>query len=364
MKIIEPTLLLDKKKCLQNIMNMSEKCRRNNLIFRPHFKTHQSKEIGEWFRGFGVDKITVSSLNMALYFAEDGWDDITVAFPVNYLEIDKINDLASRINLNLLVESPLVLYNLKKGLKFKVNIFIKIDIGYHRTGINPGDDKTINKILEEIEISDFFRFKGFLGHAGHSYKARSKNEIERIHFDSKDQMSELKNLYKQKYPNLIISVGDTPTCSLMEDFRDIDEIRPGNFVFYDYMQSMIGSCTSDQIAVVMACPVVAKHPEREEIIIYGGGVHFSKDFFLFEDGTISYGSLVDLHEDGWDIPFNSKQVIIKSLSQEHGVIQAGKEVFSRINIGDVIGVLPIHSCLTSNLMKSYLTLNNERISRL
>ena len=35
------------------------------LSFRPHFKTHQSAEIGSWFRDFGVTRITVSSRESA-----------------------------------------------------------------------------------------------------------------------------------------------------------------------------------------------------------------------------------------------------------------------------------------------------------
>ena len=56
-KIIKPSLLLDKKKCLENIRMMVEKADKNDIILRPHFKTHVSSEIAEWFRDFGIDKI-------------------------------------------------------------------------------------------------------------------------------------------------------------------------------------------------------------------------------------------------------------------------------------------------------------------
>ena len=52
-----------------------------DVDFRPHFKTHRSREVGRWFRDFGVAAITVSSVDMAQYFSNDGWDDITIAFP-------------------------------------------------------------------------------------------------------------------------------------------------------------------------------------------------------------------------------------------------------------------------------------------
>ncbi|RLD73544.1 MAG: alanine racemase, partial [Bacteroidetes bacterium] len=77
-----PTLILNKALVLENIQFMAEKARKHHLSFRPHFKTHQSAEIGNWFKDAGVDKITVSSVSMAEYFAKHGWKDITIAFPL------------------------------------------------------------------------------------------------------------------------------------------------------------------------------------------------------------------------------------------------------------------------------------------
>jgi len=45
----------------------------------------------------------------------------------------------------------------------------------------------------------------------------------------------LKNKFIKEYPHLLISYGDTPSCSIAENFDEVDEIRPGNFVFYDVM---------------------------------------------------------------------------------------------------------------------------------
>jgi D-serine deaminase-like pyridoxal phosphate-dependent protein len=106
----------------RNIKRMAEKARRSDVRFRPHVKTHQSATIGEWFRAEGVSGITVSSLDMAEYFAENGWDDITVAFPANWLQIDLIKRLAERIRLNLLVESTESVEFLAQNLPSPVNI--------------------------------------------------------------------------------------------------------------------------------------------------------------------------------------------------------------------------------------------------
>lgn len=353
---------MDKAKCLKNIEQIVLKARKNNITLRPHFKTHQSHEIGRWFRELGVEKITASSLKMAEYFAADNWQDITVAFPVNVHEIERINLLAEKITLNLLVVAPETIEWLAAELKFPVNIFIEVDSGDHRTGLNPDDFETIDQILAEINRFDMLNFKGFLTHAGHSYGVRGdKKAIDEIYRESVDLVKPLRTQYSPQFPDLIISYGDTPTCSLMNNFEGIDEIRPGNLVFYDVVQTEIGSCTLDQIAVAVACPVVAKNPERNEIVIYGGGVHLSKDSMILSTGEKSFGKIVNLTEKGWETVETG--AYLKSLSQEHGVISAPKEFLEKIKLGDFIGVLPIHSCLTADLNSSYLTLEGERISK-
>ena len=59
MKTEIPELILDKNIVLKNISIMKNKSDKSGVIFRPHFKTHQSVEIGKWFRQLGVTKITV-----------------------------------------------------------------------------------------------------------------------------------------------------------------------------------------------------------------------------------------------------------------------------------------------------------------
>lgn len=71
-EIQRPTLLLDKDKAIRNIEKMAGKARKSGVRFRPHCKTHHSAGVGEWFRDFGVDAITVSSLDMAACFADRG----------------------------------------------------------------------------------------------------------------------------------------------------------------------------------------------------------------------------------------------------------------------------------------------------
>lgn len=342
---------------------MSARAQSAGVSFRPHFKTHQSHEVGRWFREEGVEKITVSSLRMAEYFAEDNWKDITVAFPVNIREIDRINKLANRTQLNVLIENEESIQYLAQHLRHPVGAFLKIDIGYHRTGLNPKNEQYIRSLLKRIDESNNMKALGFLGHAGHSYKVRGRAAIHKVHQESLALIRSLKEKLQGDYPQLIISVGDTPTCSWEQHFPGANEIRPGNFVFYDLAQWRIGSCSFDQIAVAMACPVVAKHPDRGQLVVYGGGVHFAKDQSQLLDGkTTYYGHVVPFEGGVWGLP--NGQNYVASLSQEHGIIQVQTAVMDQYQIGDFITILPIHSCMAANAMKSYQTLNGKILSRL
>ena len=362
MKVTIPTLLLDKKKALSNIQQMAAKASRSGVRLRPHFKTHQSAQVGDWFRDFGISSITVSSIRMAHYFANHGWDDILVAFPTNILEMESINELASRVNLHLVVVNIETVEALAKGLRFPVRIWIKIDTGYRRTGLLPHAHNELDLLLTTIQDGSQLQFEGFLVHDGHTYKQTDTDAIQTIHNTSIYLLHLLRDRYKGQFPELKLSIGDTPSCSILEDLSGVDEIRPGNFVFYDLTQQRIGSCSYSEIAVCMACPIVAKHPERHEIILYGGSVHFSKDLLLQEDGAASFGQIVKLTDNGWSDPLDGIDLI--SLSQEHGVIQASPELFDKYKIGDLMGVLPIHSCLTADLMKGYLTTDGEQLEHL
>ncbi len=359
MMITKPTLLLDEYKCKKNIQNMFSKSQLHNVALRPHFKTHQSLEIGKWFKEVGVNKITVSSLEMASYFASE-WNDITVAFPVNILEIETINSLAQKIKLNLLIESKETALYLNKNLKYEVDFFIKINVGNNRTGLVYSDVESIDSILEITKDSTFLYFKGYLGHAGQTYACKGKSEVVDEHQKSKSKLIRLKDIYKTRYPDLILSYGDTPSCSLADDFAGIDEMRPGNFAFYDLVQYQIGACAVHQIAVAMACPIVAIHKNRNEIVVYGGGIHFSKDRMTDENDDVIYGKVAKQEGNGWSdlVP----KMIVRGLSQEHGIVKVPDSEIDNYKIGDALIILPIHSCMTANLMKHYLTLDSREIS--
>lgn len=333
---------------------MAKKARESKVDFRPHFKTHQSAEIGAWFRDEGITKITVSSVKMAQYFSEHGWNDITIAFHYNPLAREEIAVLAEKISLNILIESEEALTHVNKNIDANIGYFIKIDVGTGRTGISKDRFGEIPSLAKSKNKKH--HFKGFLAHAGHSYKKINRSEAEAIYGESIEILKEAQRTINTK---VTFSYGDTPTCSLLDSFPDIDEIRPGNFAFYDFMQYSFGTCGLEDIAVCMVCPVVSIHSDRNEAVVYGGAVHFSKDQLL--ENLAPFGIVVPLHKKGWG-PKPEARLI--RLSQEHGIVGGSPKFISSLKIGDLLGILPVHSCLTANLQQSYLSLDGQEIPKI
>ena len=347
-----PTLLLDPIKCQKNIRRMVEKASNEHLKLRPHFKTHQSAQIGEWIRAEGINQCTVSSVKMAEYFANHGWSDILIAFPVNVLEAEKINELASQIKLQVLVYDVKALKMLADKTDASLGIKIELDLGSNRSGVTIDQHEEIDELSRKIESIPNFQFTGFYSHPGHTYTARGKQEVRKIYEDIIFQLEMLKSSFGHTL-GFSITIGDTPGCTITDDFGPIKEISPGNFVFYDVMQVNIGSCNFEDIAVVNACPVVGKNMERKEVLIHGGAVHFSKEVLQDADGIAHFGKLAMPTEQGWGnvVP----GTYLKSISQEHGLIHCSDDFLQQTNVGDVVYIYPAHSCLTTDLMKSYLT---------
>lgn len=345
-KIKKPILVIDTDRAQKNIEMALNICRKRGLEFRPHFKTHRSETIGNFFSQSGVHKITVSSVAMAKYFAIRGFWDITIAFPANMLELEDIDKLAGEINLNLLFDSIETVDYFAKNMTNKIGAFIETDDGYHRTGVDVDDYSLIRQIADRI-ISSGFDFRGILTHSGRTYSAGSPEMIRKIFSESMFKLLKIKQALINDFGSCILSIGDTPSFILADDFNGVDEVRPGVFIFFDAMMESFGVCDFNNIALTVATPVIGKYPDRMEIALYAGAVHLSKDSIKDRNGLSIFGYISRYRYDGTlEIP--EKDNFLRMISQEHGIASVTPEFFNKISIGDVVAIVPVHACLTSD----------------
>lgn len=354
--VATPAFLVDRTIVQRNCETMREKARASGVAFRPHVKTHKSVEIGRMQHGGAAGPITVSTLAEAEHFARDGFRDITYAVPIAPEKLERVADLASRIErLSILLDSEAALhaieeYSSSHGMTF--DVFLKVDCGYHRAGVDPESPDSA-RLAFALSRSEAVRFQGLLTHAGHSYNARDAEELARIAAEEAACLTRFRALLAAEgLGEARRSVGSTPTAAVVERFSECDEVRPGNYVFFDAFQSTIGSCSLDDVAVSVITTVIGSYPERGSIIVDAGALALSKD--TSPDHLIpsfGFGIVCDL--DLRPLPMR-----ITALSQEHGKIATQTHVPV---VGTRLRIVPNHSCLTAAMFDTYHIVDRGRI---
>jgi D-serine deaminase-like pyridoxal phosphate-dependent protein len=352
-----PAFLVERAVVQRNCDAMRAKARDSAVAFRPHVKTHKTVEIGRMQHGGATGPITVSTLAEAEYFAGDGFRDITYAFPIatSRDKLDRAAALASRIHrLILLIDSEEALRGLEDYAKAQNVTFdaaLKVDCGYHRAGVDPGSPDSVRLALS-MARSESVRFQGLIAHAGHSYNARDRQEIQRIAAEEAGCLTRFRALLASEgIDDARRSVGSTPTAAVVDRFSECDEVRPGNYVFFDAFQATIGSCTLADVACSVLTTVVGSYPERRSIIIDAGALALSKDAGPVQiDPRFGYGLVCDLN-------LKPLPMRIEALSQEHGKVS----VQSHVAVGTRLRILPNHSCLTAAMFDAYQIVDRGKV---
>ena len=352
MNIPTPAFLVDRSIVEQNCARMRAKAQASAVSFRPHVKTHKVIEIARMQHGGGVGPITVSTMAEAEFFADAGFRDITYAVPIAPEKLPRAAALAARIErLNILIDSQPALRAVEEfsgahGVIF--DVFLKVDCGYHRAGVDP-DDPDSARLAIAISRSPAIHFQGLLTHAGHSYNARDTEEIRRIAAEEILSLTRFRALIG--LDDAIRSIGSTPTTSVVDTFSDTDEVRRGNYVFFDAFQATLGSCSMKDVAISVLATVVGSYPARGEAIIDAGALALSKDVSPEHlHANFGYGIVCD-------VSLNPLPARLVSLSQEHGKVRMAAPP----PVGTRVRIIPNHSCLTAAMYERYHVIDGDAI---
>lgn len=363
-----PALLLDLDILEANLSRMQNRAQQFQVALRPHIKTHKCIELARRQQALGAKGITVSTFYEAEQFAAAGFTDITWAFPLPLVYTTRAVELANKITFRLVIDnfdSFNVLTKIAAHASRPVHVWLKVDCGYHRAGIDPASTLA-EDISRALANSKALFFDGILTHAGHSYSAKSKEEIVRI---AEQERSIVVDFAQWLRGNGItvpaISIGSTPTMTLTENLNGITEIRPGNYVFYDYTQVQLGVCSVSNCALTVLASIVSHQPGALHFITDAGSLALSKDpgpTHLHND--MGMGTLYEDYERRR--LFAHLDVQIQSLSQEHGKIVVDKDfdIEGQFKIGERVRILEHHACLTAaNFDRYYVVRGNEIIDR-
>ncbi len=344
-----PALLLDQTVLERNVTRMQDRANTFGVSLRPHIKTHKCIEIANHQLELGARGITVSTLFELEQFVAAGFNDITWALPLIPDNLELITELSDKATIRVVIDSPEMFQRLdaiERVGSERFHVWLKVDCGYHRAGVDP-KSRLAEQLVQLLNESRNLIFDGILTHAGHSYDSHNRADILVVAEQERSVMVEFAERMRAKGNKIpTVSVGSTPTMSVTENLEGINEIRPGNYAFYDYTQVMLGSCGVADCALTVLASVVSHQPGASHFIIDAGALALSKD-----PGPLHISNDMDMgivYED-YERKRLQAHVHVKTLSQEHGkvFISESSNLQGHYRVGDKVRILEHHSCLTA-----------------
>ncbi len=330
-----PALLLRLDVVERNLQRMADRARRLGVGLRPHIKTHKCVELGRRQLAHGARGVTVSTLAEAEAFVAAGFDDLTWAFPVDPSHLPRVRRIAERATLRVAVDDLATAQALAgTGL----HVFLKVDCGYHRAGVDPASPYAL-EVARELGREQGLVFDGLLSHSGHAYRTTGAVEAAAVAEEERRVMVWFADLLRKAgVPVREISVGSTPAMAAAQDLTGVTEARPGNYVFHDRTMVLIGCCGPEDVGVTVLATVVSHQPGAAHFVVDAGALALSKDVGPTHlDGPLAMGAIR-----------GHPELTLASVSQEHGIVRAQGPVAieARFRVGERVEIVPNHSCLT------------------
>lgn len=343
--LITPAVIIDYDIMINNLITTQRECDKRGINLRPHFKAHKTPLLAEIQERIGAIGFTTAKLSEAELLKEEGFKDIIVAYPiVTQSNVSRLRELSEGIKVGTIVDSYEGVDVLNNGFEgSKLDVYIKIDTGLNRCGLKSSDD--IIAFAKNIKLKRNLNLIGLLTHAGHSYKCSSLAEVMNIGQSEGKILLDIKNKLKASGIHIReISVGSTPTLNFVIDVQGVTEVRPGNYIFNDNTQLALRTSKMDNCALTVKTTVISK--KESGFIIDAGAKTLGLD-----KGT--HGSNI-LEGYGKILEYPEAQIV--GLSEEHGFVNSQKQP----EIGEVITLIPNHSCVVMNLApRVFLNKNNK-----
>jgi D-serine deaminase-like pyridoxal phosphate-dependent protein len=351
-----PALLVDKKAFENNCKTMLERAKNmGDVKVRGQTKTHKTVE-GAIIQTGGTKKCLVTStLNESEMYADAGFDDILYGYPLLQSHMRRNYALAERLDqYHVMVvnfEGVELLKNTPPPPNKKWSVFLKVDCGYPRSGIPADDENCINIAKALNEHQNKIIFQGLYAHCGNSYSANSVDGVVSARNSAIETISKVANKLKSlgiQVKN--VGTGSTPSFSHDGSQTDIlTEIHPGNYIFYDIQQKLLGSCDMKDIAAVVMVRIAAHFPQRNEMLIDSGHLALSEQGFKQLGGTFA-------------IVKDHPHLELYHMTQEIGFVRPkngnNKLQFSEYPIGSILYLYQYHVCDTASRFPVYYVHEN------
>lgn len=310
---------------------------------RPHVKTHKIAEVIELQQQKGINRFKCATLSEVAMVAEAGGADILLAYPLLGPSIDlwfRLLDRFPECRFAVTVDSKAALRQIEvlageKGKK--IDLFVDIDNGMHRTGIDPED---AYGLIKQIIAHPNLRFRGLHIYDGHIHEI--DRTVRKVHCDRDfEAVSLLVNRMKKEGIEVEeLACGGTPTFPIHASYPD-RTLCPGTPLLWDAGYKRSIPDLDFLPAAVVAGRVISKNMGQVCL-------------------DLGYKSIASemAHPRLHFLELETEELI--NHSEEHLVIKSSSA--EQLSIGDVVYALPSHICPTMALHEQVYVVRNQKIT--
>lgn len=327
--IDSPALLIYKKRVASNIQTMINIAGNAERLV-PHVKTHKMAEIVKMQIDAGISKFKCATIAEAEMLAESGAENILLAYQLNFSKAKRFLALIKKFTkaqFSSLVDnisSSEILNDLFANEKIIANVYIDVDAGMHRTGIEP--NKNLLKLFLELDKLSNINCKGLHIYDGHirdeDFEIR-KSKVEEAFVPINNIVEKI---IAAGFPKPQIIAGGTPTFTV-HALQKEEFCSPGTCLLWDYGYDALLAEQPFDFAAVLITRVISKP---------------AKGFITTDLGHKSVAAENPISKRIFFL--NLENYEVKSQSEEHLVIEVADA--DKIKVGDLLYAVPYHICPT------------------
>lgn len=327
-EIDSPALLIFKDRVVENIQTMIH-IAGNAQRLVPHVKTHKMAEIVRMQLAAGISRFKCATIAEAEMLANSGAKNILLAYQltkpkaIRFLSLIKKYSGVEFASLIDNIDSANMLNELFSKEKIVAHVFIDVDAGMHRTGIDP---HLLFDLYIQVDKLSNMECKGLHIYDGHirdeDFDFR-KQKVEEAFVPIKKVTEKITSI---GFPKPEIIAGGTPTFTVHALNKE-EFCSPGTCLLWDQGYASLLAEQPFQLAAVLLTRVISKPAEG---------------LITTDLGHKSVAAENPISKRIFFLNLSDYEVL--SQSEEHLVVQV--KDWENINVGDVLYGIPYHICPT------------------
>jgi D-serine deaminase-like pyridoxal phosphate-dependent protein len=341
-----PIPLVDLDRLERNLDRMAAYAERHGLALRPHIKTHKSPRVAVEQLRRGAVGLTCATLLEAEVMSEVCADILLAYPPVGGSKLQRLLAVPEEAELTVALDSIDVAEALAQAAGERgrtVGVYVELDLGMRRVGVSASEDAVA--LARHVSARPPLVYRGITFYPGHirAPVGQQDEEIERL---SNGVHAAIESLERAGLRPEVVSGGSTPTITKAHEIEGLTEIRPGTYAYNDRITQQTGACGWDDCALTVLATVVSTAVPGQAVIDAGTKALGREPAATPEDG---FAALVDRPE-----------VIVKRLSEEHGILDLQNSDW-RPTVGEQVRLVPNHACIVVHLHEVIYGMRGDRI---